>query len=70
MKKKEFPAETETVQPAPEARYPLEKLRSHCMALFGVTTSTFDGAVCGLSGEYTVSGMKSIITKWTDKEVR
>ncbi len=55
---------------APPAKFSIEKLRKNCMKLFNITTSTFDGAAYGLKGEYTVSDMKDIITKWQNREVK
>lgn len=52
------------------AKFSVEKLRENCLTLFGVTTSTFDGATNGLGGEYTVEEMKDKIAKWQNKEVR
>lgn len=60
-------AETATAN-AP--KFPVARLREKCYALFGVTTSTFDGATYGLDGEYTVEEMKDKIAKWQNKEVK
>ena len=54
---------------ASDVRYGLDDLRKNCLTLFNVSTSVFDGAVMGLSGEYTISEIKNIITKWKGKEV-
>ena len=45
-------------------KFTLERLRQNCMDLFGVTSSTYDGAVCGLSGTFTVDEMKKHIKVW------
>ena len=50
-----------------ELKYELDKLRKNCLALFNVTTSVFDGAVCSLNGNYTISEMKTIIENWKKK---
>ena len=50
-------------------KFPVARLREKCYDLFGVTTSTFDGATYGLSGEYTVEEMKDKIRIWQKKEV-
>ncbi len=52
------------------AKFTVERLRMACTSLFGVSTSTYDGATHGLKGEYTVEEMKSIIQKWMKKEVK
>ena len=59
----------ETKAPGKEPKFTLARLRSDCYAIFGVTTSTFDGATYGLTGEYTVDGMKAVIEKWQKKQV-
>jgi len=53
-----------------EKKYKLDDLRKNCLALFNVTVSTFDGAVTGLTGEYTISEIKNVIEKWKAKEVK
>lgn len=69
MKKEEPKPEVQTAA-APAPKFTLEKLRNSCRELFKITQSTFDGATHGLSGEYTVSEMKSVIAAWQRKEVR
>ena len=69
MKKEEPKTECQTIA-APAPKFTLEKLRNSCRELFGITQSAFDGAAYGLSGEYTVAEMKSIIAAWQRKEVR
>jgi len=51
-------------------KYPIEKLRYNCFALFGVTTSTFDGATLGYNGEYSVDEIKKAIDKWQKTTVK
>jgi len=47
----------------------VEKLRKNCVALFGVSSSTFDGALYGHTEEkLTVNDCKAIINKWLGKE--
>lgn len=53
-----------------EPKYAVEKLRNASLELFGISTSTFDGATCGLSGEYTLDEMRRIIENWKKKEVK
>ncbi len=67
MKKEEIKKEVQTV-PAP--KFEIRQLRENCKKLFGVTTSTFDGAAYNLKGKYTVSEMKAIIDRWKNKEVK
>ena len=47
------------VQASPAPKFTIEKLGS-----------TFDGVTYGLSGEFTVSEMKKIISNWQNKEVK
>jgi len=47
-----------------EKSYDLSMLRKNSMKLFGVTTSTFDGAMSSQTGQLTVSAAKGIIEKW------
>ena len=63
------PKENETTVKQPP-KFSLEKLRENCLKLFGITQSTFDGAAHGLSGEFTVSEITNIITKWKNKEAK
>lgn len=56
---------TEPVEtPAKLPRFTIERLRRDCFSLFGVTTSTFDGATFGLKGEYTVEDMRQRLKGW------
>lgn len=60
-----------TATPKEEAaKFSVEKLRENCLTLFGVTTSTFDGATNGLSGDYTVEEMRKNIAEWQKKEAK
>ena len=68
MANKEKSEVVETTKPAP--KFPIEKLRSNCVALFGVTSSTFDGATLGLNGEYSVEEMKKTIEKWQKTTIK
>ena len=69
MAKKKSTVETnETVSTAP--KFTIEKLRSNCLALFGVTSSTFDGATHGLDGEFTVEEIKNTIEKWKNTTLK
>ena len=75
MAQKETVKTADAVNTAP--KHSLGVLRKNCLALFGVTVSTFDGATHGLDGEYTVEEIKEKINKWgktpiksTKKEVK
>lgn len=52
--------------------YTLDKLRKYCVELFGVTSSTFDGATNDLDGgkEYTKEDIKRHIESCLAKEVK
>lgn len=58
------------VQTKAPQRFTVERLRANCRALFGVSTSTFDGAAYGMTGQYTVEEMKAHIEKWGKEGVR
>ena len=47
-----------------EPKCAIERLRKDSLKLFGVTTSTFDGATHGLRGKFTVKEMRERIKKW------
>lgn len=68
MAKKNKATTAEAAVSAP--KFTIAKLRQNCMKLFGVTSSTFDGATLGLNGEYTVEEIKTAIEKWRKKEVK
>ncbi len=51
-----------------EPEFPIPALRKDCLKLFGVTSSTFDGAMSGKEGTFTIKAAKSIIESW-EKEV-
>lgn len=59
---------TAPVQEVPEVKvspvFAVGKLRSNCVELFGVTSSTFDGAMYGhdLDKQYSVDEVKKIIS--------
>lgn len=70
-KKKEEPKqEVQNITGQSEPVFSVERLKENCVKLFGVSQSTFDGAAYGLSGEYTVREMQSIIDKWKTREVK
>lgn len=52
-------------------KYGVAALRRGCFEVFGVTTSTFDGAFSGVdtSKQYSIDEAKSIIKEWLNKEV-
>ncbi|MBR1532714.1 MAG: hypothetical protein IJ643_11715 [Eubacterium sp.] len=68
MARKVNPAGGVTENTAP--KFPIEKLREECIALFGVSSATFDGATVGLSGEYTVEDIKTKINDWLKKPIK
>lgn len=48
-----------------EQKYTVEKLRKSSVLVFGVTQSTFDGAMYGhTKEEYTIKEAEAIINKW------
>lgn len=58
-------AKEKTDAPAPaEQTYELSALRSSCVKLFGVTTSTFDGAMQGRMEPLSIAEVKTIIENW------
>lgn len=60
----------ETVEEA--IKYDVAALRQGSFEVFGVTTSTFDGAFYDVdtSKQYSIDEARSIITKWLNKEVK
>jgi hypothetical protein len=69
-------AEEQSQSGAPPAVNPEEKgfkyevLRDQCMKLFGVTKSTFAGAVKNHGGQFKISEVQRQINEWLQKEVR
>lgn len=66
---------TPTQQPAGTAekqppKFSIARLRQNCVELFGITSSTYDGAVHKLEGTFTVEEMKTHIKKWQGAAVR
>ena len=53
---------------AQEPVFTIEQLRRDALTLFGVSTSTYDGATHGMSGSYTVKAMAEHIDKWLKEE--
>lgn len=53
-------------------KYPLTRLRRDCRKLYGVSTSTFDGATVGYKPEeeFTVSEIADIIKIWKDAPIQ
>ena len=60
----------EKTNPAEKPKFPLDRLRRDCLKLFGVTTSTFDGATFKLNGNFTVEDIKEKIDKWQKKKIK
>lgn len=61
--------ETTKADKAPSQKYTLSQLRAHCLKLFGVTQSGFDGATAELSGEFTIDELKKKIEAWMGKKI-
>lgn len=52
-----------------ELVYSIEKLRENSVKLFGITSSTFDGAMYGQKKtEMTIAEAKSVINKWLGRK--
>lgn len=50
-------------------KFKIDKLRENSMKLFGVTTSTFDGAFYGdKRSEMTIEEARAMLDKWLGKE--
>lgn len=50
---------------AEEQKYIVTKLRENSITLFGVSQSTFDGAMYGHTAlEYTINEVKDILNEW------
>ena len=56
---------------AAPAKITVARLRRDCLKVFGVSTSTFDGACVGLKpdAEFNVDEMRQRIKKWQDTPV-
>jgi hypothetical protein len=70
--KTETPPQNPPAPQAPAVKEPvfsLERLRRDCLKLFGVSTSTFDGATLGREGEFTVKEAREIIQAWQNTRV-
>ena len=55
--------------PGKKPSFTIERLRRDCYKLFGITDSTFDAAVFGLTGTYTVEEMKGKIKEFQRKPI-
>ena len=55
-----------------ETKFTIKKLRDYSLKLFGVPTSTFDGATAKYddSETFTVDEVKDIIKEWKKKEAK
>lgn len=51
-------------------KFPIETLRKDCGKLYGVSTSTFDGAMFGKSGEYSIEEVRGLIENWKKEVVQ
>ncbi len=66
-------ADSAVITPAAApAKYPLARLRRDCRQLYGISTSTFDGASLGRkpTDEFTVAEMGRIIKDWKDTPIK
>jgi hypothetical protein len=66
-------AAAKAVQEKPEQEAPkfsVEQLRKHCVRLFGISSSTFDGAMYGKKEPMTIEEAKAIIKGWLGKEAK
>lgn len=55
---------------ATETKFCIDSLRESCTELFGVSTSTFDGALYGCSvNRLTVNEAKELINKFLNKKI-
>lgn len=69
-RKTKAPASVEAPEKAgAEKKFAVDKLRENCRQLFGVSTSTFDGATYGMTGKYTVEELKAHIEAWKKRGV-
>ena len=53
-----------------EPEFSIPALRKDCLNLFGVTSSTFDGAMSGREGAFTIASAKNIIEAWKKEVAR
>ena len=54
-----------------EPKFLIRKLREECITLFGVTSSTFDGAFHGCTEEeMSIEDARARITAWLGKEIK
>lgn len=59
----------DAVQHTEKPKYRLEQLRKHSTELFGVSSSTWDGAFYGVEAkEITVDEARARLNKWLGKE--
>lgn len=66
------PTGTPAVPATTPVKYPLARLRRDCRKLYGVSTSTFDGATVGYKPDekFTVAEMGDIIKVWKDAPIQ
>lgn len=68
MDKEKLPKTAHAGVSEPEPKFSVERMRAHCMELFGVSSTTYAGATAGMEGEYTIREMKDHIEAWSKKE--
>lgn len=66
--KNKVTAEPAAPEKAGAKKFAVKKLRANCRQLFGVSSSTYDGATYGMTGEYTVEEMRFHIKAWGSKK--
>jgi len=49
--------------------FSLERLRLDCLKVFGVTVSTFDGAMFERQGKFTIDEAREIIQNWQNTPI-
>ncbi|MSS13637.1 hypothetical protein [Porcincola intestinalis] len=52
------------------AKFSIAQLRTHCVRLFNITSSTFDGAMYGHTEPMTVEEAQRVIKEWLGKEAK
>lgn len=62
---------TKAAEAKPEAaKFSIAQLRAHCVRLFNITSSTFDGAMYGHTEPMTVEEAQRVIKEWLGKEAK
>lgn len=56
--------------PEDEPKFSVAQMRAHCVRLFDISSSTFDGAMYGHTDPMTLEEAKAIIKDWLGKEAK